>query len=291
VDRIEELATQIHEAGALRQEVAEHLEALWQAALRTILVGQTRAGSIVPNRSAEALLKESANRNSNARTSNHNNAHPDSPSILQFGPEPLPSGWTWTTLGSVLTHLVDCVNDTPDFADHDTGLIGLKSTNIRPYVLDLSRRWFMKKDDFDRWNRRLEPQAGDVVLTREAPMGYACLLPPGHQVCLTQRLLLLRPDAQTILPELLLHYLNSPLFRVQVDEKCRGLTTPHIRVQDAPRFALPLPPIDDQHRIVAQLGSLKLEVEALRCLQSEATSDFDALLPAILDRAFKGELL
>ncbi|MCX6906684.1 MAG: hypothetical protein NTY01_01435 [Verrucomicrobia bacterium] len=35
---------------------------------------------------------------------------------------------------------------------------------------------------------------------------------------------------------------------------------------------------------------MQAEVDALKCLQAETAAELDALLPAILDRAFKGEL-
>lgn len=57
-------------------------------------------------------------------------------------------------------------------------------------------------------------------------------------------------------------------------------------------FAYPFsyPSISKQHRIVAELDTLQKEVAALKRLQSETAAELDALLPAILDRAFKGEL-
>jgi type I restriction enzyme, S subunit len=42
---------------------------------------------------------------------------------------------------------------------------------------------------------------------------------------------------------------------------------------------------------VAELDSLRVEVNALKVAQAEAAIKLDALIPAILDRAFKGELL
>ena len=48
--------------------------------------------------------------------------------------------------------------------------------------------------------------------------------------------------------------------------------------------------LDDKGRIVAELDALQAEVDALKCLQAETTAELDALLPAILDRAFRGEL-
>jgi type I restriction enzyme S subunit len=41
---------------------------------------------------------------------------------------------------------------------------------------------------------------------------------------------------------------------------------------------------------VAELDALQAQVDALKRLQAETGVELDALLPAILDRAFKGEL-
>ncbi|MBI4621991.1 MAG: restriction endonuclease subunit S [Verrucomicrobia bacterium] len=51
-----------------------------------------------------------------------------------------------------------------------------------------------------------------------------------------------------------------------------------------------VPPLPEQRRIVAELDALQAEVDALKRLQAETAAELDALLPAILDRAFKGEL-
>ena len=43
-------------------------------------------------------------------------------------------------------------------------------------------------------------------------------------------------------------------------------------------------------RIVAELDVLPVEVDALKRLRAATATELDALLPAVLDRAFKGEL-
>jgi type I restriction enzyme S subunit len=55
-------------------------------------------------------------------------------------------------------------------------------------------------------------------------------------------------------------------------------------------FDLRYPPLDEQRRIVAYLDDLQARVDALKRLQAEAAAELDALLPSILDRAFRGEL-
>jgi type I restriction enzyme S subunit len=53
---------------------------------------------------------------------------------------------------------------------------------------------------------------------------------------------------------------------------------------------LTVPPFAEQRRIVAALDALQAEVDALKELQRQTGDELDALLPAVLDRAFKGEL-
>jgi type I restriction enzyme S subunit len=289
VFEIENLAGKVTEAQNLRSHTSEELTALWPSILNTAFRGHLVEQDPADG-DARVILNTLPTRHAGFAETKANNAHPHQPMLVTDGLYQLPKMWAWTTLGSVLTHLIDCVNDTPEFADRDTGFLGLKSTNVRPYHLDLRQKWFVSEGDFHRWNRREAPDDGDIILTREAPVGYACRIPKGTIACLTQRLMLLRPDDKALLPHLLLHYLNSRVFLDQVLEHSRGLTTPHIRVQDAPNFLLPLPPLAQQRRIVDALESLHAKAEAVKHLHVDTAAELDAMIPAILDKAFRGEL-
>jgi type I restriction enzyme S subunit len=52
----------------------------------------------------------------------------------------------------------------------------------------------------------------------------------------------------------------------------------------------PIPPLSEQRRIVAYLDDLQARVNDLKRLQAETEAELNALLPSILDKAFKGEL-
>ena len=65
----------------------------------------------------------------------------------------------------------------------------------------------------------------------------------------------------------------------------RKLETPKLL-----NFKIPVPPLPEQHRIVAYLDDIQSKVDALKRLQTETATELDALLPSILDKAFKGEL-
>jgi type I restriction enzyme S subunit len=53
---------------------------------------------------------------------------------------------------------------------------------------------------------------------------------------------------------------------------------------------IPLPPLEEQRRLVAYLDGLQAQVSALRARQAETEKELNALMPSILDKAFKGEL-
>jgi len=63
-----------------------------------------------------------------------------------------------------------------------------------------------------------------------------------------------------------------------------------LNLNDLRKVPIPLPTLAEQHRIVTELDTLQAEVDALKRLQAKTAAELDALLPAILDRAFKGEL-
>jgi type I restriction enzyme S subunit len=64
----------------------------------------------------------------------------------------------------------------------------------------------------------------------------------------------------------------------------------HLVLREIRDLTIPVPPLSDQHRIVTELNGLQTEVDKLRSLQAETAAELDALLPSILDRAFRGEL-
>ena len=64
----------------------------------------------------------------------------------------------------------------------------------------------------------------------------------------------------------------------------RRLMKPLLFVDNSMHF------IPESNRIATELDALQAEVDAPKRLQAEASAELDALLPALLDRAFKGEL-
>ena len=111
------------------------------------------------------------------------------------------------------------------------------------------------------------------------------------RVVFPDKLMRLRLLPNRMLPDFLVFALNVRSVREQIEEL--GKTTAGnigISGANAKSFVVPVPPLPEQRRIVAELDALQAQVDALKRLQAETAVELDALLPAILDRAFKGDL-
>jgi len=95
---------------------------------------------------------------------------------------------------------------------------------------------------------------------------------------------------ERVLPEFFVAAWNSSALRSVIEEKAK--TTSGIwKINQGHILStrIPVPPLAEQRRIVSELDALQAEVDVLMRLQAETTTELDALLPAILDKAFKGE--
>lgn len=133
-----------------------------------------------------------------------------------------------STIAEMCELVVDCPHFTPVWTDD--GYIVIRNQNIRNGRLDLSSPSFTHREDFERRIRRAKPQVGDIIITREAPMGEVCLVPDGVDCCLGQRQVLLRPKPN-VDPEYLYCALQSPFVRRQIFwNEGTGSTVSNIRI-------------------------------------------------------------
>jgi type I restriction enzyme S subunit len=102
--------------------------------------------------------------------------------------------------------------------------------------------------------------------------------------------MMLRPNPERILPRFFLHQLLSPLVQEEIRVLCKGSASPHLNIGVLKRFALRVPALPEQGRIVAYLDDLQKKADALKTLQAGTSTELDALMPSILDKAFRGEL-
>lgn len=140
----------------------------------------------------------------------------------------------------------------------------------------------------DPSNYLLEP--GDLVFARTgATTGKSFVIGNCPESVFASYLIRLRVR-DTVSVEYLYSYFQSPGYWQQITDEKEGTGQPNVNGKKLSKLKVPVPPENEQRRIVAEFEALQYELDALKRLQSETAAELDALLPAILDRAFKGEL-
>jgi type I restriction enzyme S subunit len=93
-----------------------------------------------------------------------------------------------------------------------------------------------------------------------------------------------------ILPEFLCSFFWANNFRILDLVEKSTHDTRKFQTNKLLDISVPVPSLSEQRRIVAELDALQAQMDALKKLQVETAAQLDALLPSILDQAFKGEL-
>jgi type I restriction enzyme S subunit len=191
----------------------------------------------------------------------------------------------------VCAAIIDNLHSNPIYAEGGT-VPCIRPSDVGFGVLDLANARRTDEDEYRRRTVRGELQVDDIVLVREGGgTGKCALVLPEHRFSLGQRVMMLRPDRDKVLPKFFLYQLLSPIIQEDhVQPLSKGSASPHLNIGSLRRFPFLLPSVNEQARIVENLDALQAKLEAVKTLQTETAAELDAMLPAILDKAFRGEL-
>jgi type I restriction enzyme S subunit len=147
----------------------------------------------------------------------------------------------------------------------DAGVIVLRSSNIKNGRLDLSNPSYTDEYHYQERSKRAEVQAGDLVITREAPMGEVCLIPDDLKCCLGQRMVMLRPDHERCDGKYLLYALQSNRVQNEIrSHEGTGSTVSNLRIPVLKSLPIPTPDLANQKAIAHILGTLDDKIELNR---------------------------
>jgi type I restriction enzyme S subunit len=105
------------------------------------------------------------------------------------------------------------------------------------------------------------------------------------------KLIRFRVDRSRVLPEFVMLAMNSPRGRKRIESFC-ATTAGNIGISatDLKTIPVPVPPLGVQESIVNHVQQIQRKLETTKAEADQAKRELDAMLPAILDRAFRGEL-
>lgn len=169
------------------------------------------------------------------------------------------------TIRELCSVVVDCPHSTPKWTT--SGKIVVRNNNIKHGRIDLSSPSYTDEEHFAQRIKRAKPQPGDIIITREAPIGDVGMIPENTECCLGQRMVLLRADQSVCDNFYLLYSLQSLYVQHQISwSEGTGTTVSNLRIPHLEQIQIPYLPIGQQMKISSVLRSLEEKIENNRKL-------------------------
>ncbi len=171
----------------------------------------------------------------------------------------IPKSWRVLELNECVDRIVDCEHKTAPEVENSNYFV--VSTNaVRDGQLIESDLYNTSEDAYTQWTTRAIPSAGDVMFTREAPAGESCCVPKNKNVCLGQRMVLLKPNIKILDGEFLNYFFCSERGRNSVYQMSLGTTVSRINMADISKLYIPLPTLSEQSHVARIINEVDIKI-------------------------------
>jgi type I restriction enzyme, S subunit len=195
------------------------------------------------------------------------------------GPFELPAGWRWARLDQLCGSITDGDHQPPPRSSD--GIAFLTIGNLSRGALDFGQTRHVPREYFERLDERRVPRAGDLLYTVVGSYGIPVVVATQQPFCVQRHIAILRPLPSTSVA-FLYHAMQSSLVFRQAEAAATGIAQPTVGLGALRRFRVPLPPPDEQHRLVERLARLMALCDALEAALREAERRADQLAAAIV---------
>jgi type I restriction enzyme S subunit len=177
-------------------------------------------------------------------------------------PYALPQGWEWVRLGDICEYN-GRDNVAPESIASDAWLLDLEDIEK-----DTSRLIYRAKYS-ERQSKSTKStfQKGDVLYGKLRPYLDKVIVADADGVCTTEIVPIV--PSKAINSDFLRLLLKRPAFLSHVNSLMYGVKMPRLGTEDAVQSIHPLPPLSEQHRIVAKIDQLMARCDELEKLRDE----------------------
>lgn len=196
------------------------------------------------------------------------------------------------TIRELCDIVVDCPHSTPKWTT--SGKIVIRNNNIKKGRIDFSSPSYTDDEHFNLRVKRAIPRSGDIIITREAPMGEVGMIPERIECCLGQRMVLLRTNPDICDNYYLLYSLQSKFVQHQISwSEGTGTTVSNLRIPHLEQLKIPYVPLKKQRLVASVLKSIEekiiLNEQINNNLEQQAQAIYSNMVPYSVDDALPTE--
>ena len=202
-------------------------------------------------------------------------------------PFELPKGWCWTKVGEISKSILYGVSES---AKSKGEYKLLRITDIQNNAVDWNTVPYTDYDEHRANAYRISD--GDILFARTgATVGKSYLVKGLQDKAIYASYLIRVQTFNEILPEYVKFFFESGFYWEQIQKDSVGIGQPNVNGTTLSQLALPIPPINEQHRIVNELGSWLNIIDAIDNGKTELQIAIKRAKSKILALAIHGKLV
>lgn len=198
----------------------------------------------------------------------------------------VPEGWTWATVEQVSTKVVDGVHKKPNYVPTGIPFVTVRNLTAGPGI-SFDKLNYVAPADHAEFLKRANPEQGDILVSKDGTLGVIRVIKADVEFSIFVSVALVKPVLKGM-SSFLGTALSSPQVQAQMVPKGSGLQ--HIHLEDLRADCVPVPPLNEQERIVAEVERRLSVVEELEAVVAANLQRTQRLRQAILQHSFSGRL-
>jgi len=200
----------------------------------------------------------------------------------------LPKGWVWGTWNQLSNWVTYGFTRPMPHVDEGISIITAKGVNRGR--IDFEGADLTTKEAYVELSEKDRPQPGDILITKDGTIGRAAVVDTEREFCINQSVAVIWLRSCPMERKFLLTVIESELTQKPIWAKARGVAIQHLSITDFAKMALPIPPLAEQTRIVAEAERRLSVVEELEMVVFANLQCATRLRQSILQRVFSGNL-
>ncbi|SEE79016.1 type I restriction enzyme, S subunit [Arthrobacter alpinus] len=184
--------------------------------------------------------------------------------------------------------VVDCPHTTPE-VEVDGGYEAVRTASVRSGRFKAGQGIRVSESTWSDRNAAGAPQMGDVLFTREAPAGEACMVPETN-VCLGQRMVLLRVDHSRVEGRFLMWQIYGRVVQDYFRTHSNGSTVSNVRLPILRGLPIWLPSLDEQRKVAAYLDDQTSLIDGLIAESEDLITLSQERRAALITAAVTGQI-
>lgn len=173
-------------------------------------------------------------------------------------PFDIPRSWRWVKLGDICSKIVDGDHNPPKGIKQKTEYLMASAININhDRIENLDNVRYLSKDVFDEENKRTNLQINDVLLTIVGTMGRSCVYEGGLNLCFQRSVSVITTLVNS---RYIKRVLDASYIQKFMQDNATGAAQLGFYLNKVEKLIIPLPPIQEQQRIVDAIDSMLIQM-------------------------------